>query len=165
MHTSHRTQSGERLPLTAACCMGRRPRVRCGSAIVGTMKRFDESLLLAHDMVGLPILLYKRNRPNQKGGYRCVVAPGVSSPRGPVTTSSDLRPLALLPLPPPRLEAAPHAVPGRHHFAAAIVLSPQRHKQGRVPRYGIVPPGGAACRVARPQNVRSVRDAFRGQAR
>ena len=38
--------------------------------IVGTMKRFDESLLLAHDLVGLPILLYKRNRPNQKGGYR-----------------------------------------------------------------------------------------------
>ena len=37
--------------------------------IVGTMKRFDESLLLAHDLVGLPILLYKRNRPNQKGGY------------------------------------------------------------------------------------------------
>ena len=39
-------------------------------AIVATMRRFDESLLMAHDMVGLPILLYKRNRPNQKGGYR-----------------------------------------------------------------------------------------------
>jgi len=38
--------------------------------IVGTMQRFDESMLLAHDLVGLPILLYKRNRPNQKGGYR-----------------------------------------------------------------------------------------------
>ena len=38
--------------------------------IVATMARFDESLLLAHDLVGLPILLYKRNRPNQKGGYR-----------------------------------------------------------------------------------------------
>ena len=38
--------------------------------IVATMKRFDESLLLAHDLVGLPILEYKRNRPNQKGGYR-----------------------------------------------------------------------------------------------
>jgi len=38
--------------------------------IVGTMKRFDESLLMAHDMVGLPALLYKRNRPNQKGGYK-----------------------------------------------------------------------------------------------
>ena len=38
--------------------------------IVSTMARFDESLLLAHDLVGLPILLYKRNRPNQKGGYR-----------------------------------------------------------------------------------------------
>ena len=29
-----------------------------------------QSLLYAHDLVGLPILLYKRNRPNQKGGYR-----------------------------------------------------------------------------------------------
>ena len=38
--------------------------------IVATMQRFDESLLLAHDLVGLPILEYKRNRPNQKGGYR-----------------------------------------------------------------------------------------------
>jgi len=34
------------------------------------MKRFDEHLLMAHDLVGLPILLYRRNRPNQKGGYR-----------------------------------------------------------------------------------------------
>ena len=25
---------------------------------------------MAHDLVGLPILLYKRNRPNQKGGFR-----------------------------------------------------------------------------------------------
>jgi len=39
-------------------------------AIVGTMQRFDESLLLAHDMVGLPLMLYKRNKPNQKGGFR-----------------------------------------------------------------------------------------------
>ena len=38
--------------------------------IVATMKRFDESLLMAHDLVGLPVLLYKRNRPNQKGGYK-----------------------------------------------------------------------------------------------
>ena len=34
------------------------------------MERFDESLLLAHDMMGLPLMLYKRNRPNQKGGFR-----------------------------------------------------------------------------------------------
>ena len=39
-------------------------------AIVGTMKRFDETMLLAHDMTGLPLLLYKRNRPNQKGGFK-----------------------------------------------------------------------------------------------
>ena len=39
-------------------------------AIVGTMEHFDESLLLAHDLVGLPLMLYKRNRPNQKGGFK-----------------------------------------------------------------------------------------------
>lgn len=38
--------------------------------IVGTMRRFDESLLMAADLVGLPLMLYKRNRPNQKGGFR-----------------------------------------------------------------------------------------------
>jgi hypothetical protein len=39
-------------------------------AVVGTMKHFDETLLLAHDLTGLPLLLYKRNRPNQKGGFK-----------------------------------------------------------------------------------------------
>lgn len=39
-------------------------------AIVAPMHRFDESLLLAHDMTGLPVTLYRRNRPNQKGGFR-----------------------------------------------------------------------------------------------
>ena len=38
--------------------------------LVGTMRRFDESLLMLHDLVGLPVLLYKRNRPGQKGGFR-----------------------------------------------------------------------------------------------
>ena len=40
-------------------------------AIVGTMRRFDESLLMAADMTGLPLLLYKRNKPNQKGPAAC----------------------------------------------------------------------------------------------
>ncbi len=39
-------------------------------AVVGTMKRFDESLLVAADLSGLPFLLYKRNQPHQKGGFR-----------------------------------------------------------------------------------------------
>uniref|UniRef100_A0A7S2DTC3 Uncharacterized protein n=1 Tax=Haptolina brevifila TaxID=156173 RepID=A0A7S2DTC3_9EUKA len=39
-------------------------------AIVATMQRFDESMLLAHDLTGLPVTLYRRNRPNQKGGFR-----------------------------------------------------------------------------------------------
>ena len=39
-------------------------------AIVGTMKRFDESLLMASDLVGLPLMLYKRNHPHQKGGFK-----------------------------------------------------------------------------------------------
>ena len=39
-------------------------------AIVATMKRFDESVLLASDLSGLPLLQYKRNKPNQKGGFR-----------------------------------------------------------------------------------------------
>jgi len=38
--------------------------------VVGTVSRFDETLLLAADLVGLPVLTYKYNRPNQKGGYR-----------------------------------------------------------------------------------------------
>lgn len=39
-------------------------------AIVGTMRRFDESLLLMSDMTGLPVMEYRRNRPNQKGGFK-----------------------------------------------------------------------------------------------
>ena len=35
-------------------------------AIVAPLARFDEAMLLLHDLTGLPILLYKRNRPNQK---------------------------------------------------------------------------------------------------
>ena len=38
-------------------------------AVVGTMRRFDESLLVAADLSGLPFLLYKRNQPHQKGGF------------------------------------------------------------------------------------------------
>ena len=38
--------------------------------VVGTMSRFDESLLLAADLSGLPMLLYKRNQPHYKGGFR-----------------------------------------------------------------------------------------------
>jgi hypothetical protein len=38
-------------------------------AIVGTVERFDETMLLAHDLLGLPVTLYKRNRPKQKNGY------------------------------------------------------------------------------------------------
>lgn len=37
---------------------------------MGTLDRFDEALLIAADEVGLPVLAYKRNRPQQKGGYR-----------------------------------------------------------------------------------------------
>ena len=36
----------------------------------GTTQRFDETLLLAADMVGLPVLAYKYNRPKAKGGFR-----------------------------------------------------------------------------------------------
>merc|ERR1719399_1085121 len=39
-------------------------------AVVGTVERFDETLLLAADLVGLPLLRYKRNIPNNKGGYK-----------------------------------------------------------------------------------------------
>lgn len=39
-------------------------------AIVAPLARFDEALLLAHDLTGLPLLAYRRNRPKQKGGYR-----------------------------------------------------------------------------------------------
>jgi len=38
--------------------------------IVGTTERFDETLLLAADMVGLPFSLYKYNKPPNKGGFR-----------------------------------------------------------------------------------------------
>jgi len=38
--------------------------------VVGTTQRFDETLLLAADMVGLPVLAYKYNRPKAKGGFR-----------------------------------------------------------------------------------------------
>jgi len=63
---------------TSNSVLGRTPEARWKTlvdfldafAIVGTMKRFDESLLLAHDMTGLPLMLYKRNRPNQKGGFK-----------------------------------------------------------------------------------------------
>ena len=34
------------------------------------MERFDESLLLAADLTGLPLMLYKKNRPHQKGGFK-----------------------------------------------------------------------------------------------
>lgn len=36
--------------------------------IVASMQRFDESVLLASDLSGLPLILYKRNKPQQKGG-------------------------------------------------------------------------------------------------
>jgi hypothetical protein len=39
-------------------------------AVVGTMERFDESLLLAYDAAGLPLLPYHRNTPRQKNGYK-----------------------------------------------------------------------------------------------
>jgi hypothetical protein len=61
-------------------------------AIVGTMKRFDEHLLMAHDMVGLPILLYKRNRPNQKGGFKGTnkdVCPDMEACRAAVRRSAE----------------------------------------------------------------------------
>ena len=35
-------------------------------AIVAPLARFDEAMLSLHDLTGLPLLLYKRNRPNQK---------------------------------------------------------------------------------------------------
>ncbi|KAL1499014.1 hypothetical protein AB1Y20_013531 [Prymnesium parvum] len=38
--------------------------------IVASMQRFDESVLLASDLSGLPLILYKRNKPQQKGGFR-----------------------------------------------------------------------------------------------
>ena len=38
--------------------------------IVATMSRFDESILMAADMTGVRELLYKRNMPNKKGGFR-----------------------------------------------------------------------------------------------
>lgn len=38
--------------------------------VVGTVERFDETLLHAADLSGLPLLLYKRNTPNNKGGFR-----------------------------------------------------------------------------------------------
>ena len=40
-----------------------------GFALVGTVERFDETMLLLHDATGLPLLLYKRNTPRQKNGY------------------------------------------------------------------------------------------------
>lgn len=42
--------------------------------IVAPLDRFDEALLLAHDLFGLPLLTYKRNRPKQKNGYRGTAA-------------------------------------------------------------------------------------------
>ena len=38
-------------------------------AIVGTTERLDETLLLAHDLTGLPLLEYRRNRPGPKWDY------------------------------------------------------------------------------------------------
>lgn len=39
-------------------------------SVVGTVERFDETLLLTADLTGLPLLRYKRNTPPNKGGYR-----------------------------------------------------------------------------------------------
>jgi len=63
---------------TSNSVLGRTPEARWKTLvnfldsfdIVGTMERFDESLLLAHDMTGLSLMLYRRNRPKQKGGYK-----------------------------------------------------------------------------------------------
>jgi len=38
--------------------------------LVGTVKRFDETLLLASDLTGLPLFPYKRNKPTNKMGFR-----------------------------------------------------------------------------------------------
>ena len=38
--------------------------------IVAPLGRFDEAMLMLHDKTGLPPLLYRRNRPGQKNGYR-----------------------------------------------------------------------------------------------
>jgi hypothetical protein len=38
--------------------------------VVAPLARFDEAMLLVHDLTGLPLLLYRRNRPKQKNGYR-----------------------------------------------------------------------------------------------
>lgn len=34
------------------------------------MDKFDESLLIAADLSGLPLTRYKRNKPSNKGGFR-----------------------------------------------------------------------------------------------
>lgn len=39
-------------------------------SIVAPIARFDESMVLLHDLTGLPLFLYKRNRPRQKNGFR-----------------------------------------------------------------------------------------------
>ena len=36
----------------------------------GTMERFDETMLMAHDLVGLRLIPYRQNRPGMKNGYR-----------------------------------------------------------------------------------------------
>lgn len=37
---------------------------------VGTTSKFDETLVLLSDLTGLPLLVYKYNRPHGKGGFR-----------------------------------------------------------------------------------------------
>lgn len=39
-------------------------------SVVGTVNRFDEALLMAADLSGLPLTLYKRNTPHNKGGFK-----------------------------------------------------------------------------------------------
>ena len=43
-------------------------------AIVAPMARFDEAMVMLHDLTGLPLLLYRRNRPGQKGGFQATNA-------------------------------------------------------------------------------------------
>ena len=60
---------------------------------VAPMAHFDASILMASDATGLPLLLYKRNKPGQKGGFRgtsATVCPDMLACRAAVAKAAPL---------------------------------------------------------------------------
>lgn len=61
--------------------------------VVGTTDKFDETLLLTADLSGLPVLTYKYNKPQQKGGFKgttATVCPDMELCRDVVRRSAPL---------------------------------------------------------------------------